>query len=439
MQKICKIAFTLVLLIFSTTLVASADPAALVGTWQADADNGSLSVPFRFEIAQTRSGLEGRFFNGEDRIVSNAATIDGHHLKLRYDAYARVLDLDLQPDGSLSGAYAAARSGAKTPPAWHVTAHRTQTTFRSAANVPAIDGLWLIPVEGRKKNEHAWRFIAHQDGASLRASVLGVGGDSGALDGTYTNGKWTLSNFSGTRASLYEVTPAADGSLEIVVHDARGKNTTYAAWRPDTARAKGLPEAPDLGAHTSVRDPNEVFAWSFKDLDGKLVSSTDARFKNKVVLVDISGSWCPNCHDEAPFLDELYRKYHAQGLDIVTLDFEDKDEYEDPARLRAFIAKYKPTFSVLLAGTTDQAQEKLPQAVDLDAWPTTFFIARNGLVKHVHSGFSAPATGDFHAAIRNEFEGQIEVLLKDKTSKASLGQTSTRQSSDQVLLNLASH
>ncbi|WP_157971319.1 TlpA disulfide reductase family protein [Dyella sp. C9] len=374
-------------------------------------------MPFHFELQNGAHGLVGRFFNGSDPVPSDAARVEGNHLVLRYDAFDRVLDLQAADDGTLSGTYTASTGSTKAAP-WKIVAHRAQASARPDDGAPNIDGLWILPAESKKKNEYAWRLITHQDFGKLSASILRVGGDTGALTGIWKDGQWSLSNFSGTRAAVASIRPAHDSNgydtLDVTLSDAHGGTAHYTAYRPDTARKLGLPDAADLTTHTGVRDPDEPFAFGFKDLDGRLVSNTDARFRGKVVLVDVSGSWCPNCHDEAPFLDALYRKYHARGLEIVTVDFEDAEEYADPARLRAFVARYKPPFPVLLAGTTDQVAEKLPQAVNLDSWPTTFFIARDGRVEHVHTGFSAPATGDFHAAIESEFESQIEALLVHK-------------------------
>ncbi|WP_066098433.1 TlpA family protein disulfide reductase [Xanthomonas massiliensis] len=406
------------LLLALPTLAFAATPGAAdwVGRWQATADNGSVHIPFRYEIVDGKDGLVGNFYNGDEPIASTAARLDGDHLQLRYDAFDRVLDLVHRPDGSLDGTYAAVNANSKAP-RWKIAAKRAGAEVAADSGAPDIDGLWVIPAQSRKANEYAWRFIAHQEGGKLSASVLRVGGDTGALTGTWKDGQFELANFSGTRAALATVRPAHDdqgnATLDVALSDRTGF-VHYVAYRPDVARKLGLPDVPDLAAHTGVRDPDEVFAFSFKDLQGNLVSNTDARFRHKVLLVDVSGSWCPNCHDEAPFLDELYRKYHAQGLEIVTLDFEDEDEYADPARLRAFVARYKPPFPVLLAGTTDQAQEKLPQAVNLDSWPTTFFINRQGKVAHVHSGFSAKATGRFNSDVHKEFEDQIQALLAQK-------------------------
>jgi thiol-disulfide isomerase/thioredoxin len=185
------------------------------------------------------------------------------------------------------------------------------------------------------------------------------------------------------------------------------------ATRPDVARAKGLPPPTDPDRHTSVKDPYEAFRFSFPDLNGKIVSNTDARFLGKVVLVNITGSWCPNCHDEAPFLAELYRKYRSQGLEIVALSFEEEDQLKNPTRLRAFMKEYGVDYTVLLGGVPDQRDAKLTQPVNLNSWPTTFFLGRDGRVRFVHAGFPGPASGKLYHQAVQEFYAQVDSLLAE--------------------------
>ena len=103
--------------------------------------------------------------------------------------------------------------------------------------------------------------------------------------------------------------------------------------------------------HTDDEEmPMSRYDSAFPISNGRVVSNTDARFQGKVVLVAIGGSWCPNCHDEAPYLEELYRKYHAAGLEVVGLSFEEGDQLKDPARLRAFITAIRHRVSGAAAG-----------------------------------------------------------------------------------------
>ncbi len=127
----------------------------------------------------------------------------------------------------------------------------------------------------------------------------------------------------------------------------------------------------------------------------------------------MGGSWCPNCHDEAPFLESLYKQFHSRGLEIVDLSFEEVDQLQDPTRLRAFIARYGLTYTVLVAGTPDQLAEKIPQGEHLNCWPTSFILGRDGRVKEVHAGFAGPANKPAHEALQREVTGVVEHLLAE--------------------------
>jgi thiol-disulfide isomerase/thioredoxin len=163
-----------------------------------------------------------------------------------------------------------------------------------------------------------------------------------------------------------------------------------------------------------VRDPKEVFTYSFPDVNGKLVSNEDPRFKGKVVLAIVTGTWCPNCHDEARYLVQLYEKYHRQGLEIVALDFEEADQKASLTRVNAFIKQYQVPYTYLIAGTPDEMWDKVPQTVNLNTWPATLFIGRDGRVKGTYSGFAGSASGVYNTQLKEEFTATIERLLGER-------------------------
>jgi thiol-disulfide isomerase/thioredoxin len=170
--------------------------------------------------------------------------------------------------------------------------------------------------------------------------------------------------------------------------------------------------------HTSLENPNEPLVFRFPDLNGRLVSNTDPEFAHKVLIVGVGGSWCPNCQDEAPFLEALYRRYHSHGLEIVELSFEEASQLQNPTRLRAVIARYGITYPVLIAGTPDQLNEKIAHVGNLNCWPTTFFVGRDGLVKAIHTGYAGPATAGDNHDLEKETTTLVERLLAGKESPA---------------------
>jgi thiol-disulfide isomerase/thioredoxin len=391
---------------------------SLTGVWDAKINFNGVEIPFKIEFAGDGKNIRGWFFNGEERETSSSGTFEHGSLDLRWDDYATELTATLKDggpegkDGTLEGQWVSAQK--KSYP---VEAKRFVAGPAGKSAAPLIDGLWEMEGVSSTKGESTWRLVVRQKGVEVTAAILRVDGDTGALTGSYKDGKFVLSHFSGARPSLLTLTPANDGTLAVDLAGPRGHNE-YKALRPTEARAKGLPEPADASAHTRVKDASQPFLFSFPDLSGKLVSNDDARFQGKVVLVNITGSWCPNCHDEAPFLAELYRKYHDQGLEIVALSFEEGEQLKDPTRLRAFIKKYGIEYTVLLAGEPTEAKGKLAQAENWDSWPTTFFIDRQGLVRGVHAGFPGSASGELYVEAKQEFVRNVEQLLVDRKSSS---------------------
>jgi thiol-disulfide isomerase/thioredoxin len=128
----------------------------------------------------------------------------------------------------------------------------------------------------------------------------------------------------------------------------------------------------------------------------------------------VTGTWCPNCHDEAQYLVQLYAKYHDKGLEIVALDFEEPDQQQTLKRVNAFIKQYQVPYPYLIAGAPDDMWDKIPQAVNLNTWPATLFIGRDGRVKATHSGFASPASGVYNTQLKEEFTSTIERLLGEQ-------------------------
>jgi thiol-disulfide isomerase/thioredoxin len=388
----------IILTVAALELSFAAPAQPIQGLWSATITVNNQQIPFRIGLSGDGAKVKGWFFNGDEKVLSTSGTLENGTLTLRFDHYATRLEAKLQ-NGALEGTYG--KPGRLND--FHAAPFR-------AESAPSIAGLWDVEVNS-PKGEKAWHLIVKQHGAEVSAAILRVDGDTGTLTGSYKDGRFVLSHFSGARPSLMTITPTADGQLEVVQN---GKELT--AIRSAEARAKGLPAPDDPMQHTSMKDPSAPLRFSFPDLNGQVVSNTDARFSGKVILVAIGGSWCPNCHDEAPYLEELYKKYRSAGLEVVALSFEEGEQLKDPARLRAFVKQYGVEYPVLLAGEPSELNAKLPGAANLNAWPTTFFVGRDGLVRAIHTGFAGRASGELHDEMVTEIEGTIGRLLAENTA-----------------------
>jgi thiol-disulfide isomerase/thioredoxin len=392
-------------------LPARVEAQSISGLWDASVVvNGGIEIPFRFEIAGSGKSIKGSFFNGDEKVTSTTGSFENGALILSFDEYGTKVEATFK-DGRLDGQYSRGTRGAPYP----FQAKRFAPAPVGDAPIPAIAGLWNVQVGKSSKGEAAWQLIVRQSGAEASAAILRVDGDTGTLTGAYRDGKFVLSHFSGARPLRLELTPGSDGTLSVV----QNKDNPFTAVRADQARAKGLPQPSDPSRFTSVKDPTEPFRFSFPDLSGRVVSNTDEKFRGKVVIVSISGSWCPNCHDEAPFLGELYKKYRSRGLEIVSLSFEEEGQLKNPVRLRAFMKRYGIEYTVLIPGEPKELAERVPQGVNLSSFPTTFFIGRDGRVRAVHAGFPGKASGEFHTQAKEESTATVERLLAESAQTSS--------------------
>jgi len=393
-------------LLLCTSLLAQ-KPA---GTWEGTAISHGQQVHILLEVTGSGSSLHAALLNGPEKSPASSVTFRGDHLVVSFNYYAKTLDATLA-DGKLTGSFGTATT--RYPVNLSLRSNQSGTAPASTYN---INGEWEIAVKSAK-GESAWQLrvepVPHSP--EIKAVIQRIDGDTGSLYGAWTGNEYRVSHFTAAGPALYALAPQADGTL-LVSNMLRAdihEQQNLVARRPPAARAAALPGPTDPTQQTRMKDPSVPFAFSFQNLSGKLVSNTDPQFAGKVVIVAIGGSWCPNCHDEAPFLENLYRQFHSKGLEIVNLSFEEEDGVKNPERLRAFIAKYGLTYTILLAGDTDQLNEKVPQAENLNSWPTSFFLGRDGKVREIHAGFAGPANPPAHEALVKDVTALVERLLAE--------------------------
>jgi thiol-disulfide isomerase/thioredoxin len=244
----------------------------------------------------------------------------------------------------------------------------------------------------------------------VEGTIAPVSGDYGLLHGTLRNGELHLSRFDGIHLLRLDGHVVSPERIEGVFHVSPGNPQSFVAT--PTAAPEGFAEAEQL---THAEDPKAVFHFHAEDAAGATITEADPRFQGKVVLLDLFGTWCPNCQDEAPLLQSLYEKYHSLGLEIVGLSYEYTNDHARSLRLiEIYRKKFGITFPLLLSGTTDQGdvERTLPQLKNFGAFPTTIFLDRHGCPRLVHAGFSGPATGRFDE-VRQYFERTVEELLSE--------------------------
>ena len=443
--KATAFAATLLASVAATAAGADTGNGAVVGRWDATLSRNGVDIPFRLDIAADGSAIKGVFYDGfKPYDGTTSATFQKGDLVLNVDHYLTTINAKLE-GGQLNGTVVAQNRESSSDYSFHAVRH-IDTPAATAS--PQVAGIWEIPLATpSSKGEKSFRFVVQQRGSEIAASILRIDGDTGAYTGGFKDGKWVLSHFDGGRPGVIVVTPKADGTLDVQQQIARptaaaatvakpagndyaaetapdGRYAkTLVAYRPDVARSKGFAQPDSFLTHTTVANADETFKFAFPDNDGKIVTQDDPRFKNKVVVAVVTGTWCPNCHDEAQYLVQLDKKYRDKGLAIVALNFEEPEQLETLKRQKAFVKQYGVKYTYLEAGSPAQMWEKVPQLAHLDTWPATVFIGRDGKVKAVHSGFASPASGEYHTQLNQEFTTRIEQLLAETPPTVASAET----------------
>ena len=238
-------------------------------------------------------------------------------------------------------------------------------------------------------------------------TFLTTTGDYRFLAGEANSKVLILSAFDGAHLFLFEAWMQLDSTIKGTFYSGKHHKEEWTAKRNNNFE---LPASDKL---TFLKDGWKSLQFSFPDADSNLVSLTDEKFYHKVVLVQISGSWCPNCMDETRVLIPLYKKYTDQGLEIIMLNFERKDDWSFVQKtLKHEKEVFQIPYPILFAGLTSKSSESLPMLNKISGYPTLIFIDREGIVRKIETGINGPATGDLYEKWKDDLESYVKKLLE---------------------------
>ena len=384
----------------ATALAMVASPG---GHWRAVLDLAGAPLPFGLRIERAGSGWRGQLCNATKCQRFSKVRVEGDSIVFENADYAATIKAALRGDSLIGYYHNVGSNGPRTIP------------FRAAR------GLWPI-TRAPASLVGRWDATYFQDlGTSPRVFEFRNG--SAGIEGTLISSTSDYGPFSGTVSADSFAIGYFDGSFVYLitgkVHGDTLRGIFHAGLRTQTrwqaVRSTGAPHLKPPTELTSA-DTSAPFRFRFPDLRGRLVGNDDPRFKGKVVLVDIFGTWCPTCHEGTPELIRLYRRYRGRGLEMVGLAFEvSGDSAVDRPLVRRYRDKFRIPFPLLLAGRSDveAIEAALPQLRGAGAFPTIIFLDRDGRVRRVHAGFHGLAAGAQHQRQVREFEEEIERLLNE--------------------------
>ncbi len=242
-------------------------------------------------------------------------------------------------------------------------------------------------------------------------TVLTETGDYRYLQGEpFENNRFYLSAFDGTHL-FYLAGQLIDNKIEGVFMS--GKHY-MAKFKGEADANFELREADQL---TWMKNPKEVLKLKLNSDVRTERSFGEKDWKDKVTLVQIMGTWCPNCTDESRFVKSMYEKYSGQGLQVIPVSFErGTDKKVSFTRINSQAKQMALPYPVYLGCGADSPQKAaamvFSQLNHVMSFPTLILIGKDGKVKKVWTGFYGPGTGVHYREHTAEIEDAVLRLLR---------------------------
>jgi thiol-disulfide isomerase/thioredoxin len=399
------------LLIAVFILSGCSKPGLQTGVWRGALKTASGNeIPFNFEITDTAGKKLMTIFNGAERFKVTDISVNGDSVAIKMPLFESEFKLELTKDG-LAGKWIkhlADSDAVMDFRARHGDNWRIKPESKPIANV---SGRWAVTFgEGDEKDFAVGEF--KQQKTHLTGTFLTTTGDYRFLEGVVNGDSLYLSCFDGGHAYLFTAKAKGGNITGGKFYSGKSGQDVWTAVKDASAK---LPDAYTL---TALKPGFKKLAFTFNDLSGKKVSLADERFKNKVVIVQIMGSWCPNCMDETAYLVNYYKKYQPKGVEIVGLAYERTTNFARSQKaLGQLVDRFSIPYPILITGYTPargEAAKSLPMIEKVLGFPTTIIIDKKGDVRKIHTGFSGPGTGEHYIEFITEFEKLTDNLLAEK-------------------------
>ncbi|WP_187263882.1 peroxiredoxin family protein [Pontibacter beigongshangensis] len=411
LSLILFLGFVLSQFITSCSSSTSDDKAVAAGSWRAQLSTQGQQIPFIMEASEQNGKTVLYLVNGEERILLDDVQQQGDSLRIGL----HIFDADLIV--KVEGEKMAGRLVKHDAPSYYgipFTATHGQSYRFSENPAPATynyAGKWEVTFSDKEGKTTQAVGLFEQNENYLTGTFMTTTGDYRYLEGEVAGESLALSAFDGNHVYLFKAAPADSSTINGEFYSGITGYRTWTATRNENA---ALAHADSL---TFLKPGYDELAFSFPNIDGKEVSLSDPKFKDKVVVVQLLGTWCPNCLDETNYLAPFYKKNKDRGFEIIGLGFERNPEFEKAAaRLRKMKDRLDIAYELLVAGPADgkAAAAALPALNHVMSFPTTIIIDKKGKVRKIHTGFSGPGTGQYYEDWVEDFNRTIDKLLAEK-------------------------
>lgn len=380
------------------------------GIWRAELEtkNGDL-LPFNFRVIKPDdNSLQIEIYNADEIILVDEIEIVGDSIRIQPPVFEGYIS-GIFTENTINGSFIKPSLNRSVP---FLATYGEDNRFLNVSPPNFnVSGTWKAVFSENTEDRYLAKGVFEQKGQKVTGTFETLTGDYRYLEGVVSGDSLKLSAFDGAHAFLF-LASYKDSILDGIFYSDNHFEEPFQAKRNDNF------SLPDTDSLTFLKDGYDEFNFSFPNREGKMVSIKDERFKDKVVLVQIMGSWCPNCLDETKYYLDFLEKEQPEDLEIVGLAFEYAKTEDSAFRsIERLKERMDIKYPILLAqyGTSDkeEAQKKLPMLNHVLSYPTTIFIDKKGKVRKIHTGFNGPATGEKFTEFKQEFSEFTSMLRKE--------------------------
>ncbi|MFC4096962.1 peroxiredoxin family protein [Euzebyella saccharophila] len=380
------------------------------GMWRAQLEtkNGD-ALPFNFRVIKSETdSISLEIFNAEEVITVDDVEIKADSIRIQPPIFEGYI-AGIFTENSINGKFI--KESLDRAVSFSAKYGENQRFLNTSSVNFDVNGTWETVFADSTESRYVAKGIFKQNGSKVTGTFETPTGDYRFLEGVVSGDSLKLSAFDGAHAFLF-LASYKDSILDGIFYSDNHFEEPFQAKRNDSFT---LPDADSL---TFLKEGYEEFNFSFPDKEGRMVSLKDEKFENKVVLVQIMGSWCPNCLDETKFYMDYLTNEQPKDLEIVALAFEYAKTQETAFKsIERLKNRMEIPYPILLAqyGTSNkvEAQKKLPMLNHVLSYPTTIFIDKRGKVRKIHTGFNGPATGEKFTQFRKEFQ-EFTLMLRNE-------------------------
>ncbi len=300
----------------------------------------------------------------------------------------------------------------KTPVRYPIHLYNGVKELSADLSTPLVDlsGKWKVLFQPGTPNEEMLVGVFEQKmGNWVYGSFLSETGDYRYLHGYVANGKLHLQTYTGYWAFVVEAELNGSNEMTGVFYSGGKSSSPFKAIKDETVQLRDEAELTYL-----IKRDERVVLNNLIKLNGRK-TNLDLSKNGQLTLIQIMGTWCPNCIDEANLLKELHAAYGKQGLEIIALGFEvGTDNKKQRSRLKRFAKDLQVNYPVYLAGTSSKeaAAAYFPMLNGIMSFPTSILVDEQGKIIAIHTGLSGPATGAAYTELVNKYKQEIENALE---------------------------